>query len=63
MKQFEKDEILGKYQVKIPRFNNLNDGTTPEEQYEKLEDYTKKEIVRLYNKIRKIVREDVIVTD
>ena len=62
MTQAEKDDILREGIVSIPRFDNI-ENTTLEERFKLLEDYNQKEIKRLFYKIRKIVREDVVATN
>jgi hypothetical protein len=62
MTQAEKDEILNTYKwIKVPRYEELGDGHYPEEKYEHLEKHHIEETTFLIEKLRQIVRDEIIV--
>ncbi len=64
MTQAEKDEILNTYKwIKVPKYNKLDAGDSLNEQYEHLESHHIDETTFLIEKLRQIVRDEVIVKD
>lgn len=62
MTQEEKDEILNTYKwIKVQKYNVLEAGDQPDEKYKHLEKHHIEETSFLIEKLRQIVREEIIV--
>lgn len=62
MTQEEKDEILNTYKwIKVPKYDILEAGDHPDEKYEHLEKHHIEETTFLIEKLRQIVRDEIIV--